>query len=140
MSAIRIIKLTDYLRPEIIPLLNQIAVDSRYPNCDLEKLSHLFVAYERGSPVAFAGIACYRGSWCLRVCVVAKRHRGLGIQRALIRDRIQFIQHKAKYLNAWVSPKNTYSLNNLIAEGFIFVKEPSKVFHGIECFKLRKKL
>lgn len=103
---------------------------------------HVIFAVEKNNEiVAFAGLACYHGYWCLRLCVVHPKHRGLGLQRLLIQKRANFLRSKqVEYVNVWIKPENTYSLNNCIDMGFKFTTEKCRIFRGERHFKLRKYL
>lgn len=121
--------------------LNKIAKAARYNNAPIDELPHIFVIFDMTTPVAFAGLACYRGNWCLRACVVHPKYRGKGFQRALIQSRFDFLTaREANHVNVWVNPENTYSLNNLIEEGFRFVAGKPRDFKGKTHVKLRKNL
>lgn len=123
----------------LIPSLIQLSKDASYPNVGVDELSHLFVAYDGDLPVAFSGLACYHGHWCFRICVVHPSYQGRGIQRQLIRARFRFLRAKdAHHVNVWAAPSNTYSLNNLVSEGFRFVREKPRAFNGVSHIKLRK--
>lgn len=104
-------------------------------------MSTLFAVFDDDEIVAFAGLACYRGYWCMRTCVVIPTHRGHGLQSRLIAARIRYLRARgARHVNVWVSPTNVYSLNNLIAAGFRFVREKPREFHGTIHVKLRRVL
>jgi citrate lyase synthetase len=121
--------------------LEEIAKSGGYSKDDILAMSEIFVVVENTKIVAFGGLACYHGFWCLRCCVVAPKSRGKGYQKKLIKTRCDFLKKKsAKYVNVWISPKNPYSLNNAISEGFRFMKEKPRTIHGIEYIKLRKYL
>lgn len=120
--------------------LRQVAKAARYSNANPNEMNWIFAIETPDKNVAaFAGLACYRGSWCLRVCVVHPKYRGQGLQQKLIRARVDFLQSKkVNKANVWVRPENTYSLNNLIEQGFRFVKEAPKIFNNNTHIKLRK--
>lgn len=83
--------------------------------------------------IAAAELHCYGGVWTLRKCRVAEAYRGRGLQRRLIRERVWAAYRKgAKQVRAWVDPRNSYSLNNLVAEGFRFLPQAPRVFDGVE--------
>lgn len=133
-----------YTRDTISPFtesLRELACSARYGNADPVEFSHVFVAFDESKPVAFAGLACYRGHWCLRACVVHPDHRGQGLQRKLIRRRLEWLwAKKVKHVNVWARPDNVYSLNNLVSEGFRFVPEKPREFKGVMHVKLRRVL
>jgi len=89
--------------------INQIQkLSDRFYHKDV-KISemHVIFAAERNNEViAFAGLACYHGYWCLRLCVVHPKHRGLGLQRLLIQKRMDFLRREkgAEYVNVWIKP------------------------------------
>lgn len=84
-----------------------------------------------GAVVASGELRCYHGHWTLRAGYVKPTYRGLGYQRQLIRARItSAVEHGAKRVLVWVNPRNSYSLNNLIAEDFRFMARPMRTFDG----------
>lgn len=105
-------------------------------------ISHLhiiFVIEINNNIIAFAALSSYYGFWCLRLCVVHPKYRGLGLQKLLIQERIKFLKNKkVKHVNVWIKPENCYSLNNCIDAGFKFTKEKSRLFNGDKHYKLRK--
>ncbi len=122
----------------LLPALDELARAARYPNAGLDEIAHAFVAYDGDKPVAYSGLACYHGYWCLRVCVVHPAYRGRGLQRQLIRARFRFLRAKRiPHVNVWVALTNTYSLNNLVAEGFRFLPEKPRPYAGVDHVKLR---
>jgi GNAT superfamily N-acetyltransferase len=129
---------------EVLPTLEKIANESEYTHlsaAEIKKSLHrIFVAKFNDEIVGFGGITCYHGFWGLRLCVVTKKHRGNGLQRLLIKQRIEHVKKEAKNasrVNVWVGLKNVYSYANLVKEGFKPTGE-KKSYHGIECMKLRK--
>lgn len=108
---------------------------------DIAEMHVIFAVEKNSEIIAFSGLACYHGYWCLRLCVVHPKYRGLGLQKFLIQKRIDFLKtKKAKHVNVWIKPENTYSLNNCIDMGFKFTTEKGKIFRGAKHFKLRKYL
>lgn len=86
--------------------------------------------YAEGT-VASGEVHCYHGTWTLRKGWVAPKWRGHGFQRMLIKQRLEYAQkHGAKRVRTWVLPTNSYSLNNLVAEGFRFIHRKARVFDG----------
>lgn len=82
-------------------------------------------------PLASGELRCCRGHWTLRNGWVSPLHRGNGYQRRLIRARVRYAcQLGAKRVRVWVRPTNAYSLNNLVAEGFRFVRSQPRQFDG----------
>lgn len=115
----------------IWPRLNVIARHGDYPDIEVKEVSQLFVAYDGEEPVAFSGLACYHGFWCLRICVVSPEHRGNGLQKKMIKRRIAWVKERGgKWVNVWVNPANTYSLNNILSCGFTKQPEKDKLFGG----------
>lgn len=124
---------------DFLPELKNISTSSKYDIADPSTLSVVFAAYDEDKIVAYAGLSCYYGFWALRGCVVHPKYRGMGLQRKLIKKRIEFLKQKgSRHVNVWVNPENSYSMNNVIAEGFKFVNEPAKKYHGKSHVKLRK--
>lgn len=103
--------------------LRRLANSSSYTE-GLERadLNLVFGAFDqRGHLVAFASLRRYSGYWYLRSCVVDSAHRGYGLQRRLIRARVNHVRAhfaRADRVNAWVSHRNRWSRANLEAEGF----------------------
>lgn len=95
-----------------------------------------------GPIVAASGeLRCYHGHWTLRAGYVVPRYRGQGLQRRLIRARVDHVIAKGgKRVLAWVNPTNSYSLNNLVAEGFRFIKRPMRTFDGAKHVALERTL
>lgn len=121
--------------------LNRFATKSGYPHANFHDLNVLMVMKDdkTGIIIAIGGLGCYHGHWCMRLCIVHPKYRGLGFQHKLINARFNYLENKnLKHVNAWVTPSNTISLNNLIEEGFKFVQEKPRLFNGIEHYKLRK--
>jgi GNAT superfamily N-acetyltransferase len=112
-----------------------------YDMDDLRAARKLFGAFKDRELVGLGGLASYHGFWCLRLGVVARAHRGHGLQRKLIRARLNWLRKRgARHVNVWVDPHNVYSLNNVVSEGFRFQNEPPREFHGREHLKLRRYL
>lgn len=101
-----------------------------------------FAVFLRTHYVGQAAVCCYHGIWTLRKCSVLQDYRGHGLQRRLIRARLRYVKGRGgKRVTAWVDPlRGSYSLNNLIAEGFTFMHKPSRAFDGIEHVGLHKRL
>lgn len=128
-------------RAEIIPELEKIALAGDYTQSDLNKMPQIFVAYFKKKAVAFSCLACYHGSWCLRLCVVDPSHRGNGLQRKLIRKRLAYLKNRgARWANVWVYPGNEYSLHNIIDEGFTRVSDKPRMFNDLPHYKYRHTL
>jgi ribosomal protein S18 acetylase RimI-like enzyme len=72
---------------------------------------------------AVASVKNYMGSWYLRGCVVRPEYRGSGLQSLLIRERLAYLSGKTKTVRVSVYPENTYSIQNIEKEGFIFEKQ-----------------
>lgn len=71
----------------------------------------------------FGLLKCYSGNWYMRGCVVKPQYRGQGLQRKLIQQRVSYLQGKAPRLRVGIFPDNKYSIENVLAEGFTFVKQ-----------------
>lgn len=113
------------------PQLKAIAKDGDCSNINSGEVSQLFVAYKDKTPVAFSGPACYHGYWCLRICIVSCKHRGNGLQKKMIVQRLKWAKDRgAKWVNVWVSPSNIYSLNNILDCGFTKRPDKPKMFNG----------
>jgi GNAT superfamily N-acetyltransferase len=126
---------------DVLDVLRVIRDAGDYDIGDLRAASALFGAFKGKQLVGLGGLACYHGFWCLRLGVVARSHRGHGLQRKLIRARLNWLRKRgAKHVNVWVDPHNVHSLNNVVSEGFRFQNEPPREFHGREHLKLRKYL
>lgn len=134
--------LTKPQQATLFPQLQKIANCSRYTHLNQGDLHRIFAVWNAKRIVGFAGLTCYHSYWGLRLCVVLPEHRGFGLQRRLIDTRIRYIRRIApqqKHLSVWVSPKNKYSLRNLLKVGFKPNGE-TKSYSGIPCIKLRLNL
>ncbi|MFH1589409.1 MAG: GNAT family N-acetyltransferase [archaeon] len=80
----------------------------------------IFGIIEDGVLQAVSSVRCYSGHWYLRGCVVKPEFRGQGLQRKLTQERINYIADKTDVVNACVYPGNNYSVDNLLAENFVF--------------------
>jgi GNAT superfamily N-acetyltransferase len=100
-----------------------------FPDDDmyLPEKGHWWIAYSDRRPVAFAGMVPVKGDatktqFYLCRAGVIKKHRGHGLQKRLIRARMQ----KAKQIGATRVVTSTYcnpvSSNNLIGAGFRMFK------------------
>lgn len=67
-------------------------------------------------------------------------YRGMGLQRCLLQIRNEIaLQLGAKYALVTVDPKNEYSLNNILSQGFeIIARKP--LYGGLDRYVLRKEL
>ena len=72
---------------------------------------------------AAGSVKCYSGHWYLRCCVVKPEYRGYGLQRELIKERLEYLAKKTDVARVSVYPGNNYSLKNIELEGFEFEKE-----------------
>lgn len=92
---------------------------SIFPNDQASELlnAYWFVARHEGKAVAFAGIT---PSGFLLRCGVIPAQRGQGLQRRLIRKRVQWARQNLDIneVITYTICENVYSSNNLIAEGF----------------------
>jgi ribosomal protein S18 acetylase RimI-like enzyme len=63
-------------------------------------------------------------SGILATAAVSKKYRGYGIQKFLIKKRIDYLKKKnMKFAFVGASPENEYSLNNIKSFGFKFIKK-----------------
>jgi ribosomal protein S18 acetylase RimI-like enzyme len=69
---------------------------------------------------AVASVRCLHGHWYLRACVVKPEFRGKGLQRELIRERLDYLAQKTDRASVSVEPHNHFSIDNIVAEGFSF--------------------
>ena len=67
---------------------------------------------------AVASLKCYYGNWYMRNDVVRPEHRGQGLQRELIRERLEFLAGRTEVVKASIEPWNSHSINNYLALGF----------------------
>ncbi len=90
------------------------------------------------SKLAASGeIRRYHGSWTLREGYVKPAFRGRGLQRRLIRARLRYAKDRgALSVVVWVEGRNSYSLNNLVEEGFRFTRRCQRAFGGIKYLNL----
>ena len=81
-----------------------------------------WVAFDADQPVAFAGSrpsGWYTNAVYLSIAGVAKTHRGLGLQKRLIRKRVAHARSiGARFAMSETLNDNAPSMNNLIACGF----------------------
>ena len=104
-----------------------------------KKVQQIFIVEEKNELIAFATCNNFYGHWFLRNCVVAKKHRGKGLQKRLIEERINFLESKkANQVKVTVAPENKYSLKNLIQYGFQIEKKV--ILKGKEYLRLKKNL
>jgi len=69
-------------------------------------------------------LADSKKSGLLCAAAVSRKYRGYGIQKFLIKIRIDYLKKKhIKFVFVMVSPGNKYSLNNIKLFGFKFVKK-----------------
>ncbi len=125
---------------QMLPALVALTGNNKYVHLKDAKVHHLFIAEHNGKPVGYAGLTCFHGYWCLRVCFVSPKHRGHGLQKKLIDARAEYVREnypKAKHINVWISPENTYSIRNVQAAGFVLTKDKPRVYNGVECRKYR---
>lgn len=74
---------------------------------------------------AVGGVKNYMGYWYLRACFVKPEFRGQGLQRQLIKERLEYLSTEwhAKDVRVSIFPDNIRSIKNVEAEGFVFVKK-----------------
>jgi GNAT superfamily N-acetyltransferase len=88
---------------------------------------------------AYGEIYNYTGCWTLVSGFVRKEYRGQGLHKRLIRARVKEVfKRGGKQVRAWVHPRNAYSLNNLVDEGFRFIKTKKKKSDDHICLVLDK--
>jgi GNAT superfamily N-acetyltransferase len=106
-------------KPEIERLLRQ----GYDPNFKLIPQYKVFVIFEDNKMIALAILNNPHGYWYFRNCVVDRKHRGRGLQRVLIQERLDYIsEHGGGRVSVGIDPKNTKSLNNMLSMGFKFAK------------------
>jgi len=90
-----------------------------------------WVAYKDGRPVAFAGISRNKNYWFLRRAGVLEEHRGNGLQKRLIKIRLNYAKKKEKSIPIYTYTVlgNPASSNSLISTGFRLY-EPSHPYVG----------
>jgi GNAT superfamily N-acetyltransferase len=74
---------------------------------------------------AVASVRCYHGHWYLRGCVVKPEFRGQGLQKKLIHERLEYLTNMTDVVKVSVyvdNPKKKYSIDNILAEDFVFEK------------------
>jgi len=72
---------------------------------------------------AAGSVKCYSGHWYLRCCVVKPEYRGTGLQKKLIKERLEYLAKKTDVVRVSVYPGNNYSLKNIEDVGFQFEKD-----------------
>lgn len=121
-----------------LPMFQALAKHGHNPEDDFKGIGPMMAVFDGPALVAYAGYACYHGHWVLRNCVVAPSHRGRGLQRRLIAERLAYIQAKGgRKVSVWVSPSNTASIKNLVARGFKPRADKPRVFHGVAHVKMQ---
>lgn len=100
-----------------------------------------FGVFSKGNLKAVAAVRCYMGHWYLRGCVVKPEFRGKGLQRKLIKERLEYLASRNDVDVARVSvfPDNIYSIQNIKKEGFEFEKR-KKLDKGQEILVFKKEL
>jgi len=73
---------------------------------------------EEGNIAAYSCVKCMRGNWYLGSCYVFGRHRGQGLQRELIKERLFYLKLKTNVVRVGVAADNKISRKNIIATGF----------------------
>lgn len=133
----------------IMITIKRISNRHELPNCEticqFDKTFHLgsgfiyFLAFEKTEVVGIATIRSYWGTWYLRACYVHPNHRGKGIQDKLIKARLSYLKKKGEpEARVSVSPNNTYSVSNVVKNGFIPTGK-KRIFDGVE-YHVYKKL
>lgn len=82
-----------------------------------------FVILDGKELAAVAAVKCYMGHWHLRSCIVKPKYRGRGLQKKLIKERLQYLSDRTSVAKVSALPHNVYSINNLKSLGFKFEKE-----------------
>lgn len=125
-------------KQSVLPVLKSMVDDYYYGEVDFKAIPYLFVAYHDKEIVAFSGLACYHGKWCLRLTIVKPEHRGNGLQRKLIKARVKYLKGRlVDHVNVWVYQNNIHSLNNVLGAGFKPVKTKPREFNGVNHFKYK---
>ena len=88
---------------------------------------------------AVASVKCYSGHWYLRSCVVKPEHRGRGLQRELIRERLEYLAERTNTVRVSVFPQNIHSIKNIEAGCFAFEKK-KKLVSGKILFVYKKSI
>lgn len=81
-----------------------------------------FGTVNNGELQAVSALKCYCGHWYLRSCVVKPELRGQGMQRELIRERLEYLADRTDNVRVAIFPDNEHSIRNVLAEGFEFEK------------------
>lgn len=96
---------------------------------EVEEGSTVFAALEGQVLMAAALVKEYQGHWYLRSCVVKPEFRGRGLQRRLLRERLDYLAERTKAVRVSVFPDNVHSIRNIVAEGFEFERK-KQVWNG----------
>lgn len=88
---------------------------------------------------AVASVKNYMGTWYLRGCVVKPEFRGMGLQRKLIQERLDYLALRTKQVRVSVFPDNQFSIRNIETEGFKFEKR-KKIENGEYVLVYKKEL
>lgn len=81
-----------------------------------------FGVVEDGILKAIGSVRCYYGHWYLRGAFVKPEYRKQGLQRRLIRERLDYLSPRTNVVRASIFPWNTDSIKNIEAEKFALEK------------------
>ena len=119
---IKLVATPDDLSQEIKEVLDNLDKELFYDSPLFQKRgSWWWIAYDGEKPVAFAGLTPYPANktMFLSRCGVLKSHRGLGLQRKLIKKREKLsIKEGYKRIITYTSYDNVLSANNVIKCGY----------------------
>jgi len=88
---------------------------------------------------AFAQLKCICGHWGLRSCYVKPEFRGRGLQRQLIRERLEYAAAHTDVVRVTCRPDNPYSKHNIESEGFVF-ERMKRLPNGLELLVYKRRL
>jgi len=119
---IKLVATPDNLTQEIKEVLDNLDKELFYGSPLFQKSgSWWWIVYDGIKPVAFAGLTPYPANktMFLSRCGVLKSHRGMGLQRKLIKKREELsIKEGYKRIITYTSYDNISSANNLISCGY----------------------
>ena len=108
------------------PQLERLSKKSSNPSFKFLPQHKIFIVLgdsQTDTVAAYAVLGKPHGHWYFRNCVVDRKHRGKGLQRELIQQRLDYIANNGGgNVSVGIDPKNTKSLNNMLSFGFKFKK------------------
>ena len=140
MSQIRIRRSKNKHSANAISKLDKICFPDDYPVDPQAPNTIWWIAWADGEPIAYAGIEQHKTWWFLCRVGVAPDWRGKGIQKQLIKKRVEYarsVNDCPLYTHTVVN--NAASSNSLISCGFRIFDPPWDWWKGCNVWKYRDK-